>query len=337
MRARISTILLLPLLLSTGCTRRPLDEADGGGARIPVKIDWSRSNIPVSEADLTGGEWVHRVSIRFYPLDGSPVFERYLEGNIFEGTIEVPPGSYRVIAMNESVEDIRYWENSISFSDVDNYDTFSATIERMPAADIAADFPFYRPVSNEKVIVEPLALASWSLDRFEVGGNTPTTDALTGIVMRGLTRHVNVTVRVKNLVSVQSMPAAARGFADKVYLSSARTAQTPATHLFRINRRFWDANQTDGTVQRTFLSFGRLPQETPGSYEIALDILLISGELFTDPAPMRFEVTEQVAAGPGPDIDIDLPTDPPGGWIELPFVEGGIAVDDWNDEEIDLN
>lgn len=335
---------LLTAQLFTDCCRRPLEEEYQETALIPVRIDWSQSNIPVSEDDPSGGEWVHRATLRFYPVDGSPIFERYLEGNIFEGTIEVPVGEYKVIVMNESIEDVRYWEDFITFSGVDSFDDFAATVNPMSEADRLSSFPFYKPSVDERIIVEPLRLASWSLDSFEVTrdmvdvsrGYGPETkaatrdmlDALANIVMRALTRNVNVEAHVYNLVSVQAFHTAAQGFADKVYMASALTVQEPATYLFLLNGRTWDDNEVDGTTRRTFLSFGRLPQES--EYMISLDVLFVNGELFTADAPMTFDVTDQVMSATGLDINIVIPD------FEFPYVEGGISVVGWDDEEITL-
>ncbi|MDR2935761.1 MAG: DUF5119 domain-containing protein [Rikenellaceae bacterium] len=362
-RAFVSLAACAALLGS--CERRPLEEDDiMTTALIPVRVDWSRSNIPVTEADLTGGSHVHRVSLRFYPEDGSPVFERHLEGNIFEGQVELPVGRYRVIAMNESVDDVSYWEDAITFSDADDYDRFVATINPLPAAERAERFPFYRPAAGENVVVEPLRLASWSLDDFEVteemvavsrGYRAAASDsteemlgALTRVAMRNLTYNVNVTAHVKNLVSAQAMHTAVSGLAGKVYLASARTERHPSTHLFLLNGRTWDTNNTDGTTRKSFLSFGRLPQDAAAeSYRIALDVLLVTGELYTASGPMLFDVTKQVRASSGTDINLYIPEesespDKPGfsdkpGSIDLPYVEGGINVGDWDDEEIELN
>ncbi|MDR2911014.1 MAG: DUF5119 domain-containing protein [Bacteroidales bacterium] len=353
------------------CERRPLEEEDFRiTALIPVRIDWSQSNIPVTEADPTGGAHVHRVSLRFYPEDGSPVFENHLESNIFQGQLELPVGRYKVIVMNESVSDISYWEDAITFSDANDYDRFAATINPLSAAERTERFPFYRPAVGENIIVEPLRLASWNLDDFEVTEDmvavsrnyraatlTSTEEmlgALTHIVMRNLTYNVNVTAHVKNLTSVQAMHTAVSGLASKVYMASARTEQQPSTYLFLLNGRTWDANQTDGTTRKSFLSFGRLPQEAAtGTYRIALDILLVTGELYTTSGPMLFDVTKQVKASSGTDINLHIPEesespDEPGypnepgypdnpGSIELPWIESGIRVGDWDDEEINLN
>ncbi len=338
-------VLLFSVQIFTSCKRRPLEDFPDS-AVIPVKIDWSRSNIPVSEDDPTGGTLVHRVALRFYPDDGSPIFERYLEGNIFEGNIEVPTGSYKVIVMNESIDDVRYWEDAITFSGADSFDDFAATVNTMPQVDLEARFPFYRPSAGENIVVEPLYLASWSLEDFEVTDGMVSSsrgyalrdgqpaekvnDALTHIVMRGLTYNVTVSVHIYNLISVAALHTAAQGFADKVFMASGLTENAPSTHLFLLNRRIWDeGSQTDGIAQRTFLSFGRLPAEA--EYHAALDILLADGELYTASGPMTYDVTDQVTSATDMNIDIRLPED-----IELPFIEGGISVGEWDDSEITL-
>ncbi len=334
---------LLTAQLFTDC-RRPLEDEYHETALISVRIDWSQSNIPVSDDDPSGGEWVHRATLRFYPADGSPVFERYLEGNIFEGTIEVPVGYYKVIVMNESIEDVRYWEDFITFSGVDSFDDFAATVNPMPEAGRLSRFPFYKPSVDERIIVEPLRLASWSLDGFEVtmdmvaasrgygsAAKAATLEmlaALNNIAMRALTCNINVEAHVRNLVSVQALHTAAQGFADKVYMASALTVQEPATYPFLLNGRTWDENKMDGTTRRTFLSFGRLPQES--EYTISLDVLFVNGELYTAGEPMSFDVTDQVMSSTGSDINIVIPD------MNLPYVEGGISVDGWDDEEITL-
>lgn len=339
----IAVSALVALAAFAGCMRRPLMDLDGETALIPVKIDWSQSNIDVSEDDPTGSGLVHRVSLRFFPEDGSPVFERYLEGNIFEGTVRVPVGRYDVVVMNESVSDVLYWEDAMTFSDVDDFDSFAATLNPMPAEDMASEFPFYRPEEGENTVVEPFSLASWSMEGFEVteematrsvasrAGGTP--DALTGIVMRCLTYDVNVSARMINLVSAQRIHLAAKGFARKVFIASARTAADPSVYLFMLGPSYAEPGDKNGTASRSYLSFGRVP--TAGArYGMSMDILLTDGVLYTDDAPLLFDVTGQVEAGTGTQINIDLTVDDS---IDLPEVEGGIAVDDWDDDQITLN
>ena len=333
--------------LFTACERRPLEDDFAEMALIPVKIDWSKSGIDVTSPD--GNGLVHRVSLRFFPTDGSPAFDRYLETNVIEGVIEVPIGKYNVVVFNESVNDV-YWEDAIYFTDVNNYNSFAANI----VTDSPANYPLYTPIPGETLIVEPYKLASWNLDNFEVTREMVTYsrsrnrsnmtlrdvggEELTKVVMRPLTYNVTVAARVENLCSAQQIQTAMRGFSSKVYMASARTEQTPVTHIFNLNGRVWDdpANPIHGTTRKTFLSFGRLPQAA--QYWVNLDILFVTGEFFVPPRPLLFNVSEQVGESEvsvGIDvninIDIDIAID-----IQLPYVEGGIHVGEWDDEEVIL-
>ncbi len=323
--------------LLTTCERRPLEDDFGIMALIPVKIDWSKSNIPVTDA--SGNGYVHRVSLRFFPKDGSPAFDRYLEMNVIEDKIEVPIGEYSVVAFNESVYDV-YWEDAIFFSEVNSYTNFAATIIH----DNAANYPHYRPLAGEELIVAPFRLASWSLDNFTITKETVTRtrsttkagfredgmeNALTKIVMRPLTYNINITAHVEHLASVQLIQCAVRGFARKVYMASAKTGHSPATHVSKLNTRVWDAgSQTDGTVSKSFLSFGRLPQAE--DYKINIDALFIDGTLYDQ--QLLYDVTGQVIAAPNGEIDIGIDLA-----MQLPRITDGIFVGEWDDEVIRIN
>ncbi len=325
------------VLLLTGCQRRPLEDDFGITALIPVKIDWSQSNIPVTEA--RGNGEVHRVSLRFFPTDGSPAFDRYLEVSVIEGEIEVPIGEYSVVVFNESIYDI-YWDGTVTFSDVNSYEDFAATIE----LDNEEKYPFYHKPVGEELILEPFKMASWSIDYFEVTkdmvsrsrsrtksssrADDPET-ALTKIVMRPLTHNVNVIAHVKNLSSAQLIQGAMRGMARKIYMASANTAYMPATHVFKLNSRVWDAgSKTDGTVSKRFLSFGRLPGDE--EYVINIDAVFIDGTVHDE--ELIYDVTDQVKSSPDGTIDIDIDID-----MQFPLITEGIYVGDWDDETIRIN
>lgn len=331
--------LIVIVVLFGSCERRLLEEEFFETALIPVKIDWRYSGIPVTESDGSG--YVHRVSVRFFPKDGSPAFDRYLEGNVIEGKIEVPIGEYSVIIFNESVRDI-YWDDAIIFSNIDDYSSFSATIKY----DNYENYPFYNPLLGEKLIVEPFLLSSWSMDTFNVTeemvmltrteslststiASEEMINALSNVVMRHLTYEVNITTKVKNLVSAQLIQGALRGFAGKVYLASAKTEQVPVTYVFKQNDRRWDdAAKINGKVSKSFLSFGRLPQNE--QYWINMDVIFVTGERYNH--PLLFDVTSIVVEQPNTNINIDINLE-----IELPYVEGGVDVGDWDDEEIIIN
>lgn len=332
--------LIVVTLIFASCERRLLEEEFYETALLPVKIDWSKSGIPV--IDSTGNDLVHRVSLRFFPHDGSKPFEKYLEGNIMNGKVELPIGEYSVIVFNESVHDV-YLEDAFRFTDIDNYSKFAATIIETNRD----NYPYYTPVAGEKLVVEPYFLSSWSLDTLIVTKemvqisrfNSRTTStkveaekmlqALSNIKMRHLTYHVNVTAHVQNLVSSQLRQGALRGFAGKVYMASANTEEIPVTYIFKMNNVVWyDNRKIDGTISKSFLSFGRLPQNE--KYWFNMDILLVTGEKYDQ--PLLFDITEKIVDHPKVNINIDLEIN-----FSLPYVEGGVNVGGWDDESIIIN
>ena len=345
----VIALLMLLLALNT-CTRRPLeDDEPRQGAYLKVRIDWSKTSLDPLSPNNNG---IHRVSLRFFPKDTRrEVFDRYLEGNVTEGTILVPMGEYSVIVFNESVDDLPWWNEAITFTDVNSYNNFAANI--VPFADVQRQqqFPFYKPGVGERFIVEPLHLASWSLDHFVVTegmalvsqGEQSTyyiskeendmLKAFTNIVMRGLTHRVNLTAHVENLASMCTGYMAIQGLASKVYMASAETVQNPATYLFTLSGRQYDTSSKNGTTSNRFLTFGRIPSSGAfhESYIILADILLINGDLLNPTTPLRFDVTNQFVLNYETDINIHLDIT-----FQLPYVEGGIGVDDWEDEVITL-
>jgi len=337
--------VLLPTLFSS-CRLRPLEE-DGvlEMARIRIYINWSNSGINVPSSEER--DRVHRVSIRFFPKDGSPVFDRYLEEpNVIYNWINVPVGKYSVVVFNESIYDEEYWNGAVAFTGVDSYADFAAHAVAWDPAERAVEFPFYTPSPGESVIIgpEPRKLSSWSLDHFEVTSNMALMsrgrqpskplmvweeemlEALVNIQMRRLTRLINVTARVTNLVSAWTNYCALSGFANTVRMASGETMQTPSINLFKLNGRQYDSDRLSGTTRYSFLSFGRVPQSE--AYTLTVDALYVTGELYTFDRP--FDVTSQVVSSTDPNININVSYD-------LEYREGGIAVDDWgNDYEYDI-
>ncbi len=325
--------ILLGITIAS-CERRPLEEELYITARIPVKIDWSNSGI--NPATQSATDDVHRVSIRFFPKDGSVPFDRYLNVNVFEGEIEVPLGSYSVVVFNEGIEDRGYWGDHIYFTDVNNYSQFAANL-----VEDKSRYDYYPPHTQEMLAVEPLKLASWSADDYEITPETITrtrTKAKPGqqpddtlrVSMRSLFYQSTVVARVTNLNSAldNGIHGALQGFANKVYMASGLTEQSPSTFLFRFNNRKWDdASKTNGTTEFSFLTFGLLP--APAQYGLFVDILTADGKRYVPVDPLQFDITNQIDVQINISIGINIEVK-----IELPVVKGGIKIDDWDNDEI---
>jgi hypothetical protein len=311
------------------------DDEDCPAARsvtLAVAVDWSASGI--NTANLPRTDEVGRVSIRFFPKDGSPVFDCYLDTDVTAGTIDVPPGRYAVVAFNESIYDDAWWDGRIGFTGTESYDDFAARLIPWDEESRARQFPYYTPANGERIIPRPPALASWSIDELEVSPRPVSRTSrasrvagegpLTHIVMRRLTRLIDIDVRVENLASARSIHGALRGLASTVRLASGRTAD-PSTYLFSLNGRKYDPDGRNGTTHSSFLSLGRTPP--PESYQLEMDVLLMDGRLHDDPGPPSFDVTRQVTA-PGEDSGIPISLD-----LALPRLSGGIAVNDWGEDQ----
>ena len=338
------------MLLQGACQRRLLEDDDlSKAALIKVKIDWSRTGLdPLAKSD--DANRIHRVSIRFFPKDGQPVFDLFLETNVTEGKILVPVGSYSVIIFNESVDDY-YWQDGITFTDVNSYSNFAANAVPYANSQREQQFPFYTPSVGERFVVEPLHLASWSLEHFEVtegmvlvshgrqaapyvsNEENNMLNALSNVIMRPLTHKVTLTARVENLASMYIGYMAFQGLANKVYMASALTTSTPTTYLFTLNGRKYDADKKSGTTNNSFLSFGRTGSSgaVGESYILAPDVLFITGELYNPTTPLRFDVTDQMKSQPASNFNIGVNIS-----FKLPYVDGAIGVDDWEDVEYTL-
>jgi hypothetical protein len=331
---RLSLVILLALTAAS-CVRERLDDELCRQARsvtLAVAIDWSRSGI--NTGNLPDTDEVGRVSLRFFPMDGSPAFDCYLDTDVTSGTVDVPPGRYAVVAFNESIYDDAWWDGRIEFTDIDSYDDFAVRL--MPWDDElrAQQFPWYQPRPGERVTARPLALAAWSIDELEVaprmvsGGSRASRVAEEGplahIVMRRLTHRIDVTVEVENLSSARSIQGALRGLASTVRLASGRTAE-PSTQLFSLNGRQYDPGGRNGTTHASFLSLGRTPP--PESYQLEMEVILMDGRPHDDPGWPSVDITQQMTA-PGEDSDITIRFA-----RARPPLSGGIAVEEWGEDE----
>ncbi len=337
MRSKFNILIIL-LLSLISCKRRPLsdDVCQRSTALIPVEIDWSISGINPTSESRTDGDYVHRVSLRFFPKDGSQPFDRYLEKSVFEGEIEVPIGSYSVVVFNESIYD-PYWDGFIEFINVDDYDTFAVEL-----------------VDNESgVSNEPLKLASWRLDNFGVTQamvnttrSTRTGDKYAAlspidremttsfipVTLQPITCYTTVSAHIENLSSAQRVEATFRGFAHRMYMASGESHSSTSSHKMRLSTVEWDdeSEKVHGTISARMLTFDA-SADPDAKYELAMDVILVDGSQHTPQEPLIYDVThqvmEQITRYASDDFTLSCE-------FSVPQTEGGIGVDNWEDENI---
>lgn len=325
---KIGCIVFL-LIVMFGCIHEEIDpNCKYQSVQIPVLVDWSHSGINPTKNE--SDDYVHRVSFRFFPKDGSRPFELYLEENVYNGLIEVPVGVYDLIVMNESVYDV-YWSDVVRFLNIDDFGSISAEVcEANPN-----QYDFYKPSPSEMFMVDIPKMASWSIQNYSITNRHSQCDTLR-VPMQKLTHTCRVLATVKNLKSVSLMRGAKRGFAKRVYLASRITHETPATLFFVFNGRIPQVgSSTDGTTEYSFRSFGALP--ITAEYTLGVDVILADGRRYIPQhtSDLEFNVTKYVVdyyASMGitrvVSDRIEIPIS-----LTLPLVEGDIGVGEWGDDD----
>ncbi len=172
-------IFMLATTLLSSCEYQLIHERSPhySVAKIPVKLNWAFSGFEVDSKGFTkqSSTSIHRVTLRFFPKNGDPIFERYIgDGHsINEGFVDVPVGQYSVLIMNESISD-SYWEGtesggamSIGFENVDDYHAFSAYVKTQTAN--PSGYYWGDATGTDYLFINaPLRLSTWSLDDFTV-------------------------------------------------------------------------------------------------------------------------------------------------------------------------
>ncbi len=321
------------ILMSVSCSRRPLVGEvcvdNLSTAVIPVAVDWSISGITPAEG-VNDEDYVHRVSLRFFPVDGSEPFDRYLESNIYEGEIEVPIGEYSVVVFNESIYDT-FWSDVYRFENVDDFDNFIAVLIE---DELSAEYS-----------TEAYKLASWSVEHFEVTQSMVNTTRLAqsytrlsseetrmlttleDIILQPLTCYINVSANIQYLSSAQYVACEVTGFADRVYMASGESHSTQTLHKVElVDREYSDDENKHGTISESRLVLSKSTDDA-AEYKLLFEIYLTDGTQHSPDEPLEFDVSHQVTRYATDDYDLSAD-------LELPEVTSGIDVEGWSDEEV---
>ncbi len=298
--------MCLTITLGVSCEYQPIYERDTPYevARIPVKINWAHSGFEVDSKGFSkqSSTTIHRVSLRFFPKNGDPCFERYIgDGHsLIDGMIDVPIGEYSVIVMNESISDT-YWEGtqsggaqSLFFENTDNYLNFAAYVKTQSSS--PAGYYWDESYDNNLFINSPLRLATWSLDDFEVTeemvnytqSKSDPEDVLSslskseadmylaltrdyegdedGIDMRKLTYDIEIKLQVKNLTSVAEVKGGMLGFTNKVNMRTAIAYREPDNKTM-IQYFTFNGRQNWYNPQGQYMGDGWQPVSGENTYE----------------------------------------------------------------------
>jgi hypothetical protein len=281
-----SYLLLLAVCLPLwSCDNRRdlIDLGENWAKTLPVKvkIDWSKAGIDPKNASL----WFFNASDGTPALGGRPELT-----NDRELTVNLPVGQYSILVFNGTVSD----QDNIRFRGTGGYQTFEAyAYTEQMRADSDDDLSFITP---------PNVLAVDRLDLLEVTArmiDRKEQVVLTFTPLR-LVAQINITVHFRGLIysATGGHSGVVTGMANGVFLATGKTGVEAANQAFTLNNRaFYPDSQTDGTMSRSFLSFGLPgmtyypPQLGETNNRLLLDILLRNGEH----AGYSFDVTTDVA------------------------------------------
>ncbi len=312
-----------------GCQRQHIYRLDSqtNSATIIFALDWSESNIGLEE--------INNISIYAYPEDGSSPYTK-VSGDINSAYINLPAGIYSLLVFNDFVGDLK----GISFKDIDSFDQFYAE-----ALELNSQSDLYYQLQDDEILSQTIGgLAAWRQESFEVSEDiiscsccqsdilieSSETELSLEIYPEPITTRCFVELTIENLNNAAYIEAIIRGLGAGAYLSSGKRfgVADDITTLYSIelsDRTF--SSETDGVVEGSIYTFGKVEEDSNQTYEVVIDIILHSGELVT----FTRDVSDQVVAQGNIDIYIDLTTED--GKITLPEGSGGIGVDSWGNKE----
>ncbi len=322
-------LFIATLLLICGCTRRSLSDSGcsltAESVLVDVSVDWSLSSIDASTSS-SDEDYVHRVSFRFFPKDGSAPFDRYLEGEeIFEGQIYVPLGEYSLIVFNESIDDI-YWQDAITFENTDSYSLFAARLAEGEVDKLTA----LEYSDQDNIAAEALKLASMSFESISITADNLFIEALNPVQLRPLTCTTTISAEVENLSSAYLVYSSLTGLSNRVFMASGKTDDESNVHIAQLTDRLWsDEEKQHGTISYERLTFS-MP-ESQSTHTLELDIILIDGSRHVPEEPLFYDVTDQIlnpTTTRYADDNLSATVS-----LSLPEVSGDIEVDAWGDSE----
>ena len=349
---RLYTILSFFAVITviTGCQRRDLLEPDDIGqlALIPIHIDWSESRLQQDNES--------RASVWLFPKDGSAPIENHFQGNITDIVVKAPQGNYAIIIFNETVND-SHWKGVMEFRGTDKFETFGVYLleDNSALSSVRGGGLTYHQTAR--------ALAAWSVDDFAVtksmidltrsraeakrgaaevitkAEQTKAEQMLSKVAVvkpQPMVRSVFVKTKVYNLNSAYGALAKFSGAAQGILLSSGELIRSPVSHLLKMNNRQMEENNTDGTVENRFLTFGLLNDSE--KIVVQLSFQMWDESWYDDKQP--FDVTEATIGKEEYEIELQLGKPKPGQPEEEdhPVVLPASSVDvgEWDDQFIDV-
>lgn len=249
-------MLLIPLLISAGCSRRDISD-DYPVTGINIQLNWDKTATPLPEG----------VRLIFYPKDdeGRKV-DTYLPAK--GGEVKVPPGHYSVVIYNYDTEVVQVKEEG-------NFETIIAYTGHCTGLGAS---------ETEKMVWGPDAFYVASLDEVKIGREEelPTLE----VTPKPVVITYRFEIKAEGLKNVSSIIGSVSGMAECYRLGKK-------SGVYRGAPIYCETRVGDGVIKGTFTSFGT-PKLVEARTDISQFLDLIIVRVDGSKQTAQVEITEEV-------------------------------------------
>lgn len=246
----IIAVLTVSLAAATSCRHKDI-ECPSGFRRIHILFEWDKSR----DAQVEG------MTLFFYPLDGQNGIWRFEIAGRDGGDVELPVGTYRMIACNNDLP-------GITLEDTESESTVQASASRTVEDGVfASTGMLYGAVIS-------------SLDVTPCGVRYITEDSAVKECGKGLVRcypdslATNFTVRILDVAGIENISSAAirlDGMRKSIFLESGATSYTPVALAIPS-----DIDRADASISGAGCAFSP-PAAAPDAYSLSLKVIRSNG------------------------------------------------------------
>lgn len=337
MIAALKQMLVVVLVVLTGCERQPLDYNYSPNCRVKVNIDWSKSGLST-----------HGATAIFYPQDGSKAIIAIMSEPAGE-MVKIPKGVYDVVVFNQTMDEF----SNIGFRGVESYQTFEIFVKE------AVKKGTNKAASDEIVIAHPDNFAVAKIENFEITkqmvdeSRTKQQDFSINFVPKAVVSTMKISLFVNNVHLIKAAKGTITGMADSYSIAKGCNNASTSTHPFSLTTITLDGSgDLNGFISGEITTLGLSVQSTKAG-EVSLNTLNVSFLLVDNKTIIekRYQIENRINTDEeNASIKVELGTGPAPGEeeteedkpIDIPHVkpeegEGGgmdAEVGDWDKVEI---
>lgn len=306
------SILIMAMLLFSCCHKHI--HPDGEMKIITIDFDWENA----SKASPEG------MTLYFFPLCDNGMIWRFDISGKDGGQIEIPTGSYQMLAFNNDLPGVK-------FINTNHYNSFTASAQNITAS---SDTIIESTGMLYGADVSYIDITPCGLKYISNGNNveSPPSDVLTCYPDSLSTLYTVKINKVEGIERVKSVKAALKGVAHDMLLSEEKPTGAPSILLFPL-----DINYTDASFSSSACAFTP-SDKIPDNFNLSLIISCANGKSYS----RNFDITQLIMNSFSPRnviisiTGIKIPDNiPPDPGEDIGGIE--VGVDGWTTIEVNLD